>query len=161
MLNDPLLTAYVDSVGQHLAKKSRRPNLTYHFRIVDSPVINAFALPGGYIYIHRGLLDLLQSESELAGVLGHEIGHMAARHGANMVSRRLIAEHLLGEGAKLAGLNPQDVGKTLQSLGGPVPLFIERPLNQEDELQADRMGVYRTSSPLSMLPRRWALRGRE
>ncbi|WP_250459421.1 M48 family metalloprotease [Microbulbifer litoralis] len=77
---DPVLTAYVDHVGQKIANASDRPELKYHFTIIDSQDINAFALPGGYIYINRGLLTYLHSEAEMAAVLAHEIGHVTARH---------------------------------------------------------------------------------
>ncbi|MBL1352648.1 MAG: M48 family metalloprotease [Zetaproteobacteria bacterium] len=76
---DPL-SVYVSEVGQKLAKISDRPDLFYHFYVVDDGTVNAFALPGGYVYIHRGLLNYLNSEAELAAVLGHEIGHVTARH---------------------------------------------------------------------------------
>jgi len=76
---DPL-AVYVNEIGQRVAKVSDRPELFYHFYVVDDRTVNAFALPGGYIYIHRGLLNYLNSEAELASVLGHEIGHVAARH---------------------------------------------------------------------------------
>jgi predicted Zn-dependent protease len=77
---DEKLTAYVNQIGQTVAKHSDRPNLNYHFTIIDSPDINAFALPGGYIYVNRGLLVYLDSEAQLAAVLAHEIGHVTARH---------------------------------------------------------------------------------
>ncbi|WP_346838904.1 M48 family metalloprotease [Microbulbifer sp. SAOS-129_SWC] len=77
---DPVLTAYVNHVGQKVAAVSDRPNLKYHFTIIDSQDINAFALPGGYVYINRGLLTYLHSEAEMAAVLAHEIGHITARH---------------------------------------------------------------------------------
>lgn len=77
---DPILTAYVEHVGQKIAKASDRPDLTYSFTIIDSQDINAFALPGGYVYINRGLLTYLHSEAEMAAVLAHEVGHITARH---------------------------------------------------------------------------------
>ncbi|MCO1333227.1 M48 family metalloprotease [Microbulbifer sp. OS29] len=77
---DPVLTTYVNHVGQKVAAASDRPALKYHFTIIDSQDINAFALPGGYVYINRGLLTYLHSEAEMAGVLAHEIGHITARH---------------------------------------------------------------------------------
>ncbi|RMH62446.1 MAG: hypothetical protein D6678_01185 [Zetaproteobacteria bacterium] len=83
---DPL-TRYVDRVGQTVAAVSDRPNLIYRFRIVDDATINAFALPGGHIYIHRGLLNHMNSEAELAAVLGHEIGHVTARHAVQQYTR--------------------------------------------------------------------------
>ena len=77
---DEKIQNYVQSIGESLAKKSHRPNLIYRFTVLDSPEINAFALPGGYIYINRGLMAYMSSEEELAAVLGHEIGHVTARH---------------------------------------------------------------------------------
>lgn len=76
----PTLQNYVNEIGQKLAKNSHRPQLDYYFTVVDSPQVNAFALPGGYIYVTRGILAYLNSEAELAAVLGHEIGHVTARH---------------------------------------------------------------------------------
>ena len=84
--NDEVLQAYVQSVGTRLASLSHRSDLIYRFTVLDSPVINAFALPGGYIYITRGLMAYLNSEAELAAVLGHEIGHVTARHGVRQQS---------------------------------------------------------------------------
>ncbi|WP_308363694.1 MULTISPECIES: M48 family metalloprotease [unclassified Microbulbifer] len=78
--NDPVLNAYVEHVGQKVAAASDRPDLEYHFTIIDSQDINAFALPGGYVYINRGLLTYLHSEAEMAAVLAHEVGHITARH---------------------------------------------------------------------------------
>ncbi|MEQ1555916.1 MAG: M48 family metalloprotease, partial [Gallionella sp.] len=83
---DEALQNYVNRVGQKLAAHSHRPNLSYHFTVLDSTEINAFALPGGYVYITRGILAYLNSEAELAAVLGHEIGHVTARHGVRQQS---------------------------------------------------------------------------
>ena len=82
----PALQDYVDDIGQKLAKNSHRPQLNYHFAVVDSPQVNAFALPGGYIYVTRGILAYLNSEAELAAVLAHEIGHVTARHSVRQYS---------------------------------------------------------------------------
>src|SRR4029079_16264979 len=78
--NDPNLQEYVSSIALKLAQLSERPNLPWHYSVVDVPAINAFALPGGYIYITRGILPFLNDEAQLAGVLGHETGHVTARH---------------------------------------------------------------------------------
>ena len=88
----PDLQQYVSDIGLRLAKVSERPNLPWHFTVVDSPAINAFALPGGYIYITRGIMAFLQDEAQLAGVLGHEIGHVTARHAAEQYSRATGAQ---------------------------------------------------------------------
>ena len=80
LYQDEAINAYVNEVGQRVAAASDRPDIEYHFFVIDSPDINAFALPGGYIYINRGLLYYFQNEAQLAAVLGHEIAHVTARH---------------------------------------------------------------------------------
>src|SRR5262245_17333673 len=79
MLDDPELQAYVTRVGKEIAAKSERPGLPWTFKVMDDPMVNAFALPGGFIYVTRGILGHLSSEAELASVLGHEIGHVTAQ----------------------------------------------------------------------------------
>ena len=89
--DDPALAAYVTKIGNSLASKAERPDITYTFTVLNSPIVNALALPGGYIYISRGLLALAGNEAELAGVLGHEIGHVTARHHAQRQSSQRVA----------------------------------------------------------------------
>ena len=91
--DDAALQRYVNDIGQQLARNSHRPNLPWSFTIVDSPAINAFALPGGYVYLTRGILAYLDDEAELAGVLGHEIGHVTARHAAQAYTRAGAGGH--------------------------------------------------------------------
>lgn len=85
--NEELLN-FITEKGKELGRISHRPNLEYHFRILDSPVVNAFAVPGGYIYFTRGILAQFNSEAELIGVLGHELGHVTARHSASQQSKQ-------------------------------------------------------------------------
>src|SRR4029453_14850227 len=85
---DGELQRYVKGVGDRLARAAHRPNLPWTFAVVDEPAVNAFALPGGYVYITRGILPFLRDESELAAVMGHEIGHVDARHQAAAYSRQ-------------------------------------------------------------------------
>jgi predicted Zn-dependent protease len=92
------LQSYVSQVGVALARTSERPNLPWTFRVVDDAAVNAFALPGGYIYVTRGILAYMGSEAELAGVLGHEIGHVTARHSVQQISRAQLANLGLGVG---------------------------------------------------------------
>src|SRR5436309_8751834 len=92
LYGDSTVQRYVDSVGQRLGSISHLPTLGWHFRVLDSPVVNAFAIPGGYIYITRGILAYLNSEAQLAGVLGHEIGHVTARHSAQQMTQQQIAQ---------------------------------------------------------------------
>ncbi|MCZ6765918.1 MAG: M48 family metalloprotease, partial [bacterium] len=90
--DDESLNAYIDGIGQKIAKVSHRSDLSYTFRVVDSPVINAFAVPGGYVYFTRGILAHFNSEDELAGVMGHEIGHIVARHSIEQMSKAKLVE---------------------------------------------------------------------
>lgn len=99
-LENPTLQGYVNAIGQKLAQHSHRPDLQWTFTLLDSADVNAFALPGGYVYITRGLMAYLNSEAELAGVLGHEIGHVTARHGM----RQQRASTAAGQGAELGSV---------------------------------------------------------
>ena len=92
ILDAPLLTAYVNNLGQKLAQVSRRPQIQYSFKIVNTDAVNAFSLPGGYVYVNRGLLDFVANESELAGIMAHEIGHVVAYHSMNDVARRALVD---------------------------------------------------------------------
>ena len=101
MYSDPVVTAYIDQLGQHLANHSQRQNITYHFKVVNTEVVNAFAVPGGYLYVNIGLIRAAENESELAGVIGHEIGHVVGKHGVKQMTRQLglaaVAQLALGE----------------------------------------------------------------
>ncbi len=130
---DEDLQAYVNDLGQRLAATSERPNLPWTFRVVDDPVVNAFALPGGFIYITRGILAHMSSEAELVGVLGHEIGHVTGRHGVNQMSKAQLAQIGVGLGSVLAG---QDLsGLAGQGLG---LMFLK--FGRDAERQADDLG---------------------
>ncbi len=133
---DDGLQAYVQELGVQLAARSERPNLPWTFRVLDDPLINAFALPGGYIYVTRGILVHLESEAELAGVLGHEIGHVTARHSVNQISRAQVAQVGLGVGMILAPELQRFEGIASASLG---LLFLK--FGRDDERQADQLGV--------------------
>jgi len=133
--HDPLVR-YVDSVGQKLANASDRPNLFYRFHVVDNADINAFALPGGYIYIHRGLLIHMNSEAELAAVLGHEIGHVTARHSVKQYSKMQAYR----VGAMVASIFlpiPQGAG----ILSDLVAMAVIRGYGRDAELQADELSI--------------------
>ena len=134
--DDPDLQRYVTNIGLDLARTSHRPNLPWTFTVVDSPAINAFALPGGYVYVTRGLLAYLDDESELAGVLGHEIGHVTARHAAQAYTRQAQASLALTVlSIFVPGTRPfADVGA-----GGLGVLFLRH--DRAAELEADRLGV--------------------
>lgn len=86
---DPAVTEYINELGQRLVLHSNRNNIVYHFKVVDAEAVNAFALPGGYVYVNLGLIRAAENESELAGVMGHEIGHIVGRHGAKQLTKQL------------------------------------------------------------------------
>jgi len=135
---NPALQSYVNGVGQALASRSHRSNLNYHFTVVDSPEINAFALPGGYVYITRGIMAYLNSEAEMAAVLGHEIGHVTARHGV----RQQSAAQATGLGITLASIFVPELnsraGQDLSNLLGGALLS---GYGRDHELESDRLGA--------------------
>jgi predicted Zn-dependent protease len=134
--NDPNLQDYVAGIAMKMAKLSERPNLPWRFTVVDVPAINAFAIPGGFIYVTRGILPFLDDESELAGVLGHEIGHVTARHSAQQYTRSIGgAIGLTALGIFVPAARPFG-DLTQQALG---VLFLK--YGRDDELQADSLGV--------------------
>jgi predicted Zn-dependent protease len=133
---DEKLQQYVEEIGMKLAHDSPRPNLPWHFTIVDSPAINAFALPGGYIYITRGILPFLDNEAQLAGVLGHEIGHVAARHSAQQYTRSAGTSL----GVLLGSIFVPQVGAFGQlAETGLSMMFLK--YSRENELEADALGT--------------------
>ena len=134
--DDPELQRYVTNIGLELARTSHRPNLPWAFTVVDNPAINAFALPGGYIYVTRGILAYLDDESELAGVLGHEIGHVTARHAAQAYTRQAQANLGL---TVLSIFVPSTRPFTELGATGLGVLFLRH--GREAELEADRLGV--------------------
>jgi predicted Zn-dependent protease len=136
LYGDDAAQRYVDSVGQRLARVSHLPNLTWHFRVLDSPVVNAFALPGGYIYITRGIMAYINSEAQLAGVLGHEIGHVTARHSAQQITRSQIAGLGLIVGTIFVDAFRPYSGIAQQGLG---LLFLK--YSRDNETQADELGI--------------------
>jgi predicted Zn-dependent protease len=140
LYNDPELQRYIEAVGMKLAKASERPNLPWSFAVVDQPAINAFALPGGFIYLTRGILPFLDDEAQLAGVLGHEIGHVTARHSAQQYTKATSA----GIGVTLLSIFVPEArplqGVTETALG---LLFLK--YGRDDELEADRLGVRYTA----------------
>ena len=136
--DNPALQSYVQRIGGSLAGVSHRSNLVYRFTVLDSPMVNAFALPGGYIYITRGLLAYLNSEAELAAVLGHEIGHVTARHSVRQISAARAAEIGYKIGAILV---PELQTQTAQSLFNILGSAMISGYGRDHELEADRLGA--------------------
>jgi predicted Zn-dependent protease len=134
--DDPALQAYVDSIGQALARVSHLPALQWHFTVLDDPLVNAFALPGGYIYVTRGILAHMNSEAQLAGVLGHEIGHVTARHSA----QRATQQQLTGLGVSLAGIFSGSFQRYSREAQQALGLLLLK-FSRDQENESDRLGV--------------------
>lgn len=133
--DDPELQAYVSDIGQRLAAKSHRPDLPFTFTLLDSPQVNAFAIPGGYVYVTRGIMAYMTKEAHLAGVIGHEIGHVTARHGAQRAAQQQLAG--IGAVAVAIGTGSGELAQMSQMLGGALMSGYGR--NQE--LQSDGLGA--------------------
>ncbi len=130
------LNDYVTNLGLKMAKLSHRPDLPWEFKVLDSPVINAFAVPGGFVYVTRGILAYLNNEAELAGVVGHEIGHVTARHSAQQYSKAQLAQLGLGLGSILSETFRKYAGV---AQFGVQMLFLK--FSRDHERQADKLGV--------------------
>lgn len=141
ILEDPIITSYIEHLGQSLAAVSERNNIPYHFKVIDSKKVNAFALPGGYVYINRGLLEMVENESELAAVIGHEIGHIAARHGVKQLSKRLLFAGIVIGTSLLVGKKSRKWGK-ITEIAGSLGMFVGMmKYSRDDERQADHLGL--------------------
>ena len=138
LYDDGELQHYVNEVGLWVARQSERPNLPWHFGINDSDHINAFAAPGGYIIITKGMMKQLRNEAELAGVLGHEVAHVNQKHHLKALRKTAFA-NLLGEG--VAGATNNRQAELVKQLAGPTKELYALGLDKSDEFEADRMGV--------------------
>ena len=134
--DDPDLQDYVEQIGLRLAATSERPGLPWSFTVLDDAAVNAFAVPGGYLYVTRGILTHFNSEAEMVAVLGHEIGHVTARHSVEQLSRQQLFGGLLGIGAILS----EDV-RRVSRLGATALGILSLSYSRNDEHQADELGV--------------------
>lgn len=145
VVNNPALQSYVNALGQRLAGQSHRSQLQWRFTVLDSPEINAFALPGGYVYVTRGIMAYMDSEADLAGVIGHEIGHVTARHGAQRATSQqnaglgVLAASVLGAVAEAYGV--AGAGQLAGQVSQNVAAGYIASYGREQELQADGLGA--------------------
>jgi predicted Zn-dependent protease len=133
--NDSILGGYVNRVGQKIANLSDRTDIQYHFKVLESPEINAFACPGGFIYVYSGLLKTMDNEAQLAGVLGHEIGHVVARHSVKRLQQVLGLQVLLS----IALGESSEITQKAVSAGLTVIL---QGYSRQNEFEADYDGTY-------------------
>ncbi len=135
LVADPTLQSYINRVGRWVALQTERPDLPWHFGVLDSPAINAFAAPGGYVLITRGLYEVLDNEAQLAGVLGHEIGHIVRRHHITVMQKSAA----ISAGARLAQRDNRSA--MLNNLIGTGAEVFARGLDKSAEFEADQIGV--------------------
>ena len=134
---DENLQDYINTVGQRIARFCHRPDIAYYFTVVDEKQVNAFAVPGGHIFITKGLLEKLDSEAQLAAILGHEIGHVVARDTMAALSRQIGMTALLGAAAGVGGSGSGDLMAGTAFITGVLSLQYSR----EDEQAADMVGM--------------------
>ncbi|MDX2175375.1 MAG: M48 family metallopeptidase [Candidatus Sumerlaeia bacterium] len=135
LYGDPEVDAYLNDLGQRLVRTSPQSPFAFSFKAVSDPSLNAFALPGGFCYVHTGLIAAADSEAELAAVMGHEVNHVTRRHGMRNLVRMYGIEQVT---AKLGGATAEGVAAVVQQTGGAITV---RSFGREDEREADRYGV--------------------
>ena len=134
--DDDRLQKFINEKGKQMAAISHRPNLPYEFKILDSPVVNAFAVPGGYVYFTRGIMAHFNNEAEFAGVLGHEIGHITARHSAKQYSSQMI-----GQLGFVLGMVLSEDFRQYSNLAGTGLQLAFLKFGRNHESQSDKLGV--------------------
>jgi predicted Zn-dependent protease len=139
LVNDPKLQAYVNNVGRWIAAQSERPDLPWQFGVLDAPQLNAFAVPGGTVFVTRGLLERMRSEAELAGVLGHEIVHVVKKHHLKAIQKGAMTA-LAGDAVSMAAQNRGSAATNDKLVSFGKEMYA-RGLDKGDEFEADRLGV--------------------
>ena len=137
LVDDPVAQNYVNQIGRWLAFQTERPDLPWTFAVIDTDTVNAFAAPGGYVFVTRGLFLMLRNEAELAGVIGHEISHVLRRHHLVALEKQLRASLA----TDMAGMLVEYDSEMVDALVGAGMQLYGKGLDRDDELEADRMGV--------------------
>lgn len=136
LYQDAKLQEFINLKGNEMAKISHRPDLGYKFQIVDSPILNAFAVPGGYVYFTRGIMGHFNNEAEFAGVLGHEIGHITARHANDMAKKQLYTQV-----GMIAGMVLSETFRTYGEIANNAASVLLLKYSRDNESQSDKLGV--------------------
>jgi predicted Zn-dependent protease len=141
LVQDPALVGYVREIGRRLVAQTPQPDAPYEFHVADQTEPNAFALPGGFVYVTRGLLALANSEDELAGVMGHEIGHVVARHSVRQIQASTPFSILFGVPSAIVGIVSPALGGIVGGVGKLASGLVLAPYSRDQEREADRIGI--------------------
>jgi len=141
LINDPHITGYVEEMGRRIVGVSLRRDLDYRFFVVNTKEVNAFALPGGFIYVNRGLIETTESESELAGVIGHEIGHVVGKHSLKQLSKKLLLAGITVGAGMAVGAKSKKWGQVVSIAGGIGVFFAALKYSRDDEREADWLAL--------------------
>jgi predicted Zn-dependent protease len=142
ILHNSTIDSYLAGMVHRLANASQKPEWPFQVKVVNSAVINASAIPGGHLYVERGLLDFVEDENEVAGAVAHEIGHVVGRHTTNQLAANFLARGLYETVKKNVLRNNQVISQIIETLGGPVVMLAELKYNRDHESEADMLGFY-------------------
>jgi predicted Zn-dependent protease len=142
ILDNPLIDAYLNGIVRKLGAASQRPNWPYQIKVVNSAEVNASAIPGGRLYVQRGLLEFVEDENEMVGAIAHEVGHVVARHTTNQLVLNFLARNLYERVKKNLLLDNDVISEVIETLGGPLVLLAQLKYSRENESEADMLGFY-------------------
>lgn len=142
IIDNPLIDAYLNNIVRKLGDASQRPQWPYQVKVVNTSAVNASAIPGGFLYIQRGLLQWVGDENEMVGAMAHEVGHVVARHTTNQLVLSFIAQNLYEKVKKNILLDNQVISQVIEALGGPVVLLAQLKYSRDNESEADMLGFY-------------------
>ena len=140
-IQDKNLNNYINQTGKKISALTHRPHMPYSFQTVNATYVNAYAFPGGSIAVTRGILVSLKNEAELAGLLGHEIGHVNARHTAERMSKGILVSTILGGVVAYVGMEDESLGQVAAGLGGIGAGILLAKYSRDDEREADSLGM--------------------
>jgi predicted Zn-dependent protease len=142
IVDHPLIDRYLNGIVADLTRASQRPNLPYHAKLINAYDMNAFSIPGGFMYVYRGLIQACDQEDELAVTLAHEIGHVVGRHATNQILLTIRARQLYDQFKENLLKNNQVIAEIIEKLGGPIAVLALLHFRREDEFEADMLGFY-------------------
>jgi predicted Zn-dependent protease len=142
ILRNPVIDTYLNHIIRKLVDASQRPHWPYQVKVVNSAVVNASAIPGGFLYLQRGLLEYVEDENEMVGAMAHEVGHVVARHTTNQLVLTFLARNLYEKVKQNVLRNNEVISRIIEALGGPVVLLAQLKYSRENESEADMLGFY-------------------